>query len=169
MNAITNNSAALQGQSGLGASASGAALPPPRDEMSVSAVWGHLEVLRGMLGPKADVSASIWTGSRTDCAMSIGLYPEGLTGKGDRKSIAALSWPQGLSDAYAWARTRGPIMREAAIRRMALDIIDVTDAEGGCSAQALQRRGSFVPELVELACQRAAEMSAGAPFTVTGA
>jgi hypothetical protein len=142
--------------------------PLPQDKMSVPAVWGHLDVLRGLLGPKAEVSASIWTGSHTDCGVSIGLYPEGLTGKGDLKSIAALSWPQGLNDAYAWARARGPTMREAAIRRMALDIIDITDAEGGCSAQALQRRGSFISELVELACQRAAEMSAGAPFTVTG-
>jgi hypothetical protein len=144
-------------------------LPPAEEAMSVQAVWGHLDVLRGMLGPKADVSANIFSGSRDRAVVRVGLYPLGLTGNGNDKHIVAPSWPGLLNEAYAWARTRGPLMREAAIRRMALDIIDITDAKGGCSAQALRRRGSFVPELVELACQRAAEMSAGAPFTVTGA
>jgi hypothetical protein len=151
------------------ASPASATLSAPSDEMSVSAVWGHLDVLRDMLGAKADVSASIWASPRNRNEVHVLLYPEGMTGNGGHHFIVAPCWSEALKRAYAWARPRRTILREAAIRRMALDIIDLTDAEGSCSAEALRRRGSFVAELVEAACQRANEISGNAPFVVTGA
>ncbi|MFH5924578.1 hypothetical protein [Roseomonas xinghualingensis] len=149
------------------ASPTTAAVLPPQDAMSVSALWQHLEVLRGMFGSDAETSAHIGANRFSDGQASVTIYPQGV-GRSTAKSFRAPTWPAALSFAYSWAQTRGPVEREAAIRRLALDIIDITDAEGACSVSALKRRGSYVAELVDVACQRATEIAGNAPFSVTG-
>ncbi|WP_424140271.1 hypothetical protein [Roseomonas chloroacetimidivorans] len=142
-------------------------LPKVQDAMSAHAIWGHLGELRSLIGIQCDATASVSANSYSSSEPAhISIYPLGVCGHGDDQFFKAETWPEAFKAAYEWASTRKPIERERAIRRMALDIIDITDAEGSCSAYALRRRGSYVEELVEAACQRAGEMSGNAPFSV---
>ena len=74
-----------------------------------------------------------------------------------------------LEKAEVWASTQATVQRDAAVRRMALDLIDLKDQHGEITERLLLARKWTVSEIIDLhglACERAGEMAAGAPFVV---
>ena len=141
-----------------------AVLPPAAVEMSVSAVWAHLGVLREMAGENADATACV-TASDAPAAVRLSVWPKGI-GKGDERAFWAPSWPEAIDAAYAWAVWLTVDARRDAVRRMALDIIDLTEIMGACHATQLRHRGSWNAQLVREACDLASKMAGNAPFLV---
>jgi hypothetical protein len=138
------------------------------DAMTADEVSGRVESIQARLGGEASVGLAIGQYKRGGY-ISLSVSPFDVLSDQDRQNFTGSSWAEIFGKADAWLATYGTVRREGTIRKMALDIIDLTDMEGSCTEQALMRRGHSwgdVKSLSEAACQRASEMSGNAPFVV---
>ena len=100
-------------------------------------------------------------------------------GKADEANTAAMREWIGFMDNDMPSTSQGSLVavrawiaRFAAIRRMALAVISLTDEHGTCTEAALIRQGftaDQVADLHEAACERAGLMCHGVPFVVVRA
>jgi hypothetical protein len=141
---------------------------PIADAMTAADVQAHMKTIAVLIGhPKAHASASVSTPKYSAEKVCVSVYTNDLYRDG--MFFRADTWPQAIAAAYAWASTRAPIERDALIRRLALAIIDITDAHGECTERLLLTRdfrSDEIREHHEAACARANEMAAGRPFSV---
>lgn len=142
-------------------------LPPLTDAMTARDIGLSAHALREMLGGRAEVFSGASLSGAT-----IQVYPDGLLKSGTGDIFNAPTWPEAFTAARAWIETQATVHRDNRIRAMALAIIDLTDQRGRCDRAMLTRRdfsGAEVDDLRDVACQRASEMSANAPFSVEDA
>ena len=134
-------------------------------DLTLSAINARLRTIAAMVGPKA--TGLVMFHARGDHAVNIDPCGDVLA-KG-QKWFHGSDIPALLDQAEAWASTQGTIQRDAAIRRMALDLIDLKDQHGAVTARLLRTRkwsDGEIADLHEAACERAGEMAQGAPFAV---
>lgn len=138
--------------------------------MSAADVASAIKCIAAIFGPKAYVSCGVSVSPYgAEAQASISVYPEGLGNSRDGERFRADTWHEALEAARTWALSQGTVQREAAIRRMALLIVDLTDQHGECTEVMLVRKEfsrDQVRELHGVACERAGEMCQGAPFSV---
>lgn len=122
--------------------------------------------LAGMVGPRADMllRPSSWN----DEAAHVAAYQYGI-GHGEPVYHRGSGFPEAIEKAAAWAANYQTVTRDTAIRKLALDIIDLTDRHGNCTRAMLRGRGHdaiTLDTLTDLARQRAGEMAGNAPYSV---
>ncbi|HQT89115.1 MAG TPA: hypothetical protein PK677_11260 [Acidiphilium sp.] len=120
-----------------------------------------------MIGPKSWVTISI----SNDDAGRILVYPDGILGGNSRPfDCERADTFEGMIASAERAIVRWKVSRhDGIIRRMALDIIDLTDQHVTCTDKLLRGRNysiSDITEYWERACDRAGEMAGCAPFKV---
>lgn len=74
-----------------------------------------------------------------------------------------------LKAAEKFAATHAPLRSEKVIRKLALDIIDLTDQHGSCTVAMLRGRRhnqADIDAYKDAACVRAGELAGNAPFEV---
>lgn len=122
------------------------------------------------LGADAYVSASVAWGRDLGRAVLVSVHPGGLGSGAPRgEYLYGPTIDEALSKAEAWAATYEPIRREAIIRKLALEIIDLKDQHGNVTVAMLRGRKHSQADIdahKDAACIRAGEMSQGAPFEV---
>lgn len=117
----------------------------------------------------AHVDVSVTCGRDLVRAVTVSMYPDGICGAHRAEHIYGPTIDEALSKAEAWAATYEPIRREAIIRKLALDIIDLKDQHGNVTVAMLRGRKHSQADIdahKDAACIRAGEMSQGAPFEV---
>lgn len=138
--------------------------------MTALEIRERVRAIAATLGPKAHVSADV-TASRHGWseAVTVAAYPDDIGASSTAKHFNADTFEAALAAAEAWAATYAPIRREAAIRKLALDLIDLTDQHGNCTVAMLRGRGHGQDDIDtyrDAACARAGEMSGNAPFAI---
>ncbi len=139
---------------------------PMGDAMTAADLVAHSSEIRKIVGSKCEVyiSTHAYGGDA-----GVQIYPLGICGHGDDQFLYGATWADALQKAYTWARAYGPTQRNAAIRRMALAIIELTDEHRKCTREMLRCRWFSDTDLdayCDAACQRAGEMAGNAPFVV---
>ena len=144
-------------------------LPPLAEAMSAADLRAHQKALECALGGRGEVYFNV---SRGDGDAGIQVYPQGIMSRDkDDRCINAPTWPAAIQQAADWIAAHKIVWRESRIRKLALTIIDVKDEAGRVTAADLTRReftAAEVRELHAVACIRAGELCAGAPFSVEG-
>ncbi|CAB4126998.1 hypothetical protein UFOVP78_36 [uncultured Caudovirales phage] len=143
-------------------------LPPLAEAMTPAAIKAHLADMARRLGPDGYVSFSVGNVYETPYLM---MYPDGIGRSGTPKSINDFDLICLLRAGHDYATSYGAIGRDKAIRKLALDVIDLTDQHGICTRAMLRGRGhgeTALAHYLDAACERAGEMAAGAPFVVEG-
>ena len=100
---------------------------------------------------------------------SVGIYPQGMS-RGSAKHLYGPTFTDVLDRAESWIDANAAVTRNAAIRKMAMAIIGLTDEHGSCTLRDLSRQ--FDPAIIvayrEDALARATEMAGNAPFSIVG-
>lgn len=135
-------------------------------ELTVADIARRCDAIAALVGrAKAEVGLSVRSGAE----MAVSVHPDGICGVEPSKYFHGPNASKLLDEAEAWAGTRSSVWRDTLIRRLALAIIDITDQHGKCT-DALLRGRKFtqdeITQMQEVACQRASEMCANAPFAV---
>lgn len=142
------------------------------EAMTAADVQAALARIAATLGGGAHVSIVLTAevgGSLTRPYWNLSANPHGICSRRDERIFKGATWPEVFEAAEEWAATYAPKRDEALIRRLALDIIDLTDEHGRCTEALLCGRGHSRADIAahhEAACQRASAMSGNAPFSV---
>lgn len=137
-----------------------------KTEPSLADVRAALQALKNLVGSKAYVSLTMSAGEQV-CRCQ--LYPKDILGK-EQIFTSGDDWLSAIqAAANEWAK-RADLHAETTTREMALAIIRITAENGGCTDAQL--RGAYfeasdVVRYCDAAVERANEMAAGAPFSVT--
>jgi hypothetical protein len=132
-------------------------------------VKGELLAFQGVMGPKAEIFASI--DLRYSKTISISGYPQGIC-KSCAFRIEADDWPEAIDLAKAeWAKSAERFQLRM-VAEMALEIIKVTADLGQCTDAALcgeKWTREDVARYGAEACVKANEMAANGPFSIAPA
>lgn len=129
----------------------------------------RIMAIRALLGPSSYVTAGLNVSSYSTMEPNVFVYPEGVTGTSKCETFSAPTLADALTAAEAWAATYEPIRIDAIIRKLALDILDLTDQHGSVTVAMLRGRGHSGDDISahkDAACIRAGEMGGNAPFEV---
>ena len=143
-------------------------LPAIMHIMSVHDLATFRAHIQSVLPSRAEVHLSIHKPGDHACLLSI--YPNGYRDASCTKSFFGPDWASVLPVALEYASSISVVTRENDIRKLALDIIDLTDQHGNCTRALLRARShtsEHLDDYLELACARATEMAGNSPYTVT--
>lgn len=141
--------------------------PQVAEAMSVSDLLAECRALASQMGPKAEVRVGVMARYGGNDAM-VHIYPDGMA-RSLGETAEGKSWPEAFAAAQVWISTHKQVRRNNIIRKMALAVISITDEFGECP-EARLRAADFsrdeISEFHQVACARASEMCASAPFSV---
>jgi hypothetical protein len=135
--------------------------------MTAAELLAATRELRAMIGPAAEITAMVMP-RHTELSATLGVYPDGLC-KPNGKHFDGHDWPEVFALARYWIVDTERSRRNDIVRRMALTIIDLTDAWGGATEHRLEKifTTAEVAEYHEQACRRASLMAGNRPYQVT--
>ena len=144
------------------------------DTIDKGAAMTAAEIKRRLAGIKEKLTPGAWVQTSVDPDDLGGVrmicYPYGVLDRDSRQCFRGDAFEAVMLEAEEWAAAYGPTRRDAAIRTLALDIIDLTDQHGKCTVSMLRGRGHSQDDIDtyrDAACVRAGEMSGNSPFEVT--
>lgn len=135
--------------------------------MTAAEIQARCKGIATLIGAGGDATMMIHAHWRVAEAASV-MVTYGA-GSGEYEFFRAPTAAEALGQAEAFASTQAPLRAERAIRKLALDIIDLTDQHGECTVAMLRGRRhdqSDIDAFTDAACIRAGEMSGNAPFEV---
>lgn len=134
----------------------------------IKTVEAELNRLEEEVGDRAEVSLTI-SGKRGRIfpePVRVALYPQGMA---NTRLVAAGQTVTGtLAEVRNQWLAKAAAIREATLRKMALEIVRLTDELGECTDAALRQKFGVqdVEQLAEEAVERANRMAGKGPFTV---
>lgn len=131
---------------------------------TIAEIAAFMGAVRRDAGPKAEILSSIFENG--ECGFS--LYPFGITKEG-RIFSKAKDWNKASSDLIAKWNAQRSNHRSVALRKMALEIIQITADQGECTDRALRLTfdQSEIDGLGAEAAELANEMAGNGPFLIT--
>jgi hypothetical protein len=131
-------------------------------------VVSEIDRLVAALGrPKADASVNIMRRAGPNKVFLM-VYPDGI-GVGETKFFDAPTVAEAFANAHIWAASHNQQRLDTLVRRLAMAIIDLTDATGEATAEMLAERDfrpGEIAEFHEFASARASSMAGNRPFAV---
>jgi hypothetical protein len=125
---------------------------------------------------RCEAIAALIGGSAANCTVLINGASSGPTalvthssGSDGYEHFSAPTFGAVLDAAEKFAANFAPLRKEKAVRKLALDIIDLTDQHGSCTVAMLRGRQHSQVDIdayKDAACVRAGELAGNAPFAV---
>lgn len=136
--------------------------------MTVSELMTEIHRLTAAIGPAAVVTVTVTRRYALNNAL-ITIFPGGFDVSVKCQHFDGPTFPAVFARAHEWAETYTRERSDSLVRRMAMAIIDLTDAFGEATDEALAERdfgNHEVAEFHEHACERAASMAGNRRFAV---
>lgn len=137
--------------------------------MTPQEIQNRIKALAALCGPKAYISMRITTDNYQTEPCAVTAYPTGLGNSYNSVEARGNTFEEALSDCSDKLMATMEVRHIAAVRKFALDLIDLAAADGEVPTAGLRQRGYTPQQIQELTMEGvklADELAGKAPFFV---